>query len=410
MKFFLSFLFFVPLILSLTITPTYGVEKNDLNKYLQAEFVCDSALGQPKRISTLYVNDNYCDCLDGSDEPGTSACSNMKFYCQNNDHIGEYIPSSRVNDGICDCCDGSDEYDSSIKCENTCKQMHTIWEADHAEETQRTQKGQVLLEQWSKQGKETYKTKVARYELIPTEIESLEDKKRSLSEEYEIKKQEISKNSESSSEDYDSFSATYGLNDLKESELHSLFISVLIDMHKKIDEKEVYEHIKQEIMKINKEKGIETDIPEITPESLDVFSHVQIEDNQELKDIQSQIDELSREKEEKEKELKSIEDYKNQSHGYFYEMDILRGKCYSVKANKYFTLGNQDPQNHIYKQMSFTGGERCWNGPERSIIVTLECGEEVSLHSVSEPSTCVYNAILVTPTACPPTETMNNTL
>jgi protein kinase C substrate 80K-H len=53
------------------------------------------------------VNDNYCDCPTGADEPGTSACSaqGAKFHCTN----GRSIPTSFVDDGVCDCCDGLDE-------------------------------------------------------------------------------------------------------------------------------------------------------------------------------------------------------------------------------------------------------------------------------------------------------------
>jgi hypothetical protein len=55
-------------------------------------------------------NDNYCDCDDGSDEPGTSACAGIDslFQCHDN-VVPKSIPSSMVYDGICDCCDGSDE-------------------------------------------------------------------------------------------------------------------------------------------------------------------------------------------------------------------------------------------------------------------------------------------------------------
>ncbi|KAL4218365.1 hypothetical protein ACF0H5_023102 [Mactra antiquata] len=65
-------------------------------------------------IPFVAVNDDYCDCPDSSDEPGTSACLESKFYCtfQNPDIEPQYIPGSRVNDGVCDCCDGSDEWNS----------------------------------------------------------------------------------------------------------------------------------------------------------------------------------------------------------------------------------------------------------------------------------------------------------
>ena len=46
------------------------------------------------------VNDGICDCADGSDEPGTSACSNGRFWCNNLNTNGYYIPSSSVDDGI----------------------------------------------------------------------------------------------------------------------------------------------------------------------------------------------------------------------------------------------------------------------------------------------------------------------
>lgn len=80
-------------------------------------------------LSYDQINDDYCDCPDGSDEPGTNACPfnrDVMFYCENKGHIPHYIENFKLNDGRCDydlCCDGSDEYLTG-KCENKCGEVH----------------------------------------------------------------------------------------------------------------------------------------------------------------------------------------------------------------------------------------------------------------------------------------------
>lgn len=102
--------------------PFFGIAPED-EKYYKSSGDTMPCKDGSKKITRAQFNDDFCDCPDGSDEPGTSACPLGKFYCQNAGHVPLSIFSSRVNDGICDCCDGSDEYDGKVKCQNTC------WEA-----------------------------------------------------------------------------------------------------------------------------------------------------------------------------------------------------------------------------------------------------------------------------------------
>ncbi|KAH8113337.1 endoplasmic reticulum protein [Phellopilus nigrolimitatus] len=106
-----------------------------LHKSLRPDPASWTCLDASKAIPWASVNDDYCDCPDGSDEPGTSACPNATFYCQNEGHIGASIRSSRVNDGLCEyeCCDGSDEQPGV--CPNVCAQVGQEYRARVEAET-----------------------------------------------------------------------------------------------------------------------------------------------------------------------------------------------------------------------------------------------------------------------------------
>ncbi|KAF8663716.1 hypothetical protein HU200_055037 [Digitaria exilis] len=107
--------------------PLVGVSPQDEAYFTTQVIACRDGSGSfPRSL----LNDGYCDCADGTDEPGTSACPEGKFYCRNIGDTPRLLFSSFVNDKICDCCDGSDEYESGIHCQNTCRKRKDIAEAD----------------------------------------------------------------------------------------------------------------------------------------------------------------------------------------------------------------------------------------------------------------------------------------
>ena len=117
-------------------TDLRGVSSEGVEAYLQDEFACGT-----EKVHSSRINDNYCDCEDGSDEPGTSACAGRilaQFYCNNFGYKSLYIESSKVDDGICDCCDGSDEPLNA--CANVCDEVGR----EYREQVQKKEKERSL--------------------------------------------------------------------------------------------------------------------------------------------------------------------------------------------------------------------------------------------------------------------------
>ncbi|KAK4187074.1 putative glucosidase 2 subunit beta precursor [Podospora australis] len=165
-------------------------------------------------LKASQVNNNSCDCPDGSDEPGTAACSNIDplspeqplpgsvtgttnttvalpgFWCANAGHIGSYIPFMYVNDGVCDyelCCDGSDEnaHAGGVKCENRCaaigKEYRRLEEQRRQSKERSAKKKRTLV----KEARELRRRVEARIEGLRKEVEGLEIKKGELQAKFE---------------------------------------------------------------------------------------------------------------------------------------------------------------------------------------------------------------------------------
>lgn len=456
------------------------------------------------------VNDDYCDCFDGSDEPGTPACLNGVFHCTNAGHRPLNIPTARINDGICDCCDGTDEYASPDTCRDVCDEMGKEARAEAQRIAELYKAGhhlrQELIEKGNKKRSDTAE-QLSQLEKDKIEAESLKNEKEAHKNELEAKENEALKVYREASElERQKKAAIERENTIKEAMEYfkrydansdeiltkeEIKVVNVFDKNKdgEVDDEEIqYFFLEKET--IDKDTFVESTWHLLKPllmmeqgmfkpaehsenaeqeveEDGDAEEH---QDDQDLDteyagndDDSSDIDTPNDDGEEQETEheessttydeetqklvnaatearkefmeaerhvreiesnIRNIQQSLEKDYGLQQEFATLDGECVEYEDREYvYTLclfqkatqksknggsevglGNwgewAGPDDNKYSIMRYLNGMNCWNGPNRMTTVTIHCGLENKLLTVTEPYRCEYKMDVSTPAAC----------
>ncbi|CAG8502938.1 18603_t:CDS:10 [Acaulospora morrowiae] len=485
-----------------------GVSESELHLYERKgpNWTCldDSAV-----IPYEAINDDYCDCADGSDEPGTSACPNGRFNCKNVGHVSAYISSSRVNDGVCDpeCCDGSDEYDGKVECPNICKEVGMEYRKSLRELTALRAQGAKKKHEYIEYGKKLKMERINNLEDLKVELDAAKIKSSSNINAiaYNIitaalKKIKQLENSSDSSKNKECFRKIKNykerikrlkdridaqqedietllkvLKDMKDGHnpnYHDMAVKTAITAYDEFLEEYNRESNEDVDYVMDDYKGEEEEdmnvdntyeVPQIQdPEPslwdqyvelwrifangvLEFFGMEQYSISQASsyrssarvepgasRDIQAATNARNSAEEEKKNLESKIEDINNKlskDYGSQEEFAKLDGECFERNTGEYtysvcmFGAATQKSNNdhtstHLgnfekwigaeskddpayYTKQIYENGIRCWNGPERSVKLQLECGVENKIISVSEPEKCEYYIKMITPAVCP---------
>uniref|UniRef100_A0A0N5ADW0 Glucosidase 2 subunit beta n=1 Tax=Syphacia muris TaxID=451379 RepID=A0A0N5ADW0_9BILA len=354
-----------------------------------------------KTIDFSKVNDDFCDCLDGSDEPGTSACQKGVFHCMNLGYKPEDIPSSRVNDQICDCCDGSDEWDSAVDCPNICERVGAKYREEeqrkaavirkgYEKRTQLAIEGEKLKEERSKGINDLKKERdslLPMREKLEIAKKELEEKEKEIREkhakEWEVKKQEQAE-------------VLFKKLDINGDGKYDVLILFLICSFFKKSLKKLMSNVENWMVGYSE---------------LFRFYLMRVCSIKLL-----YICEII---------FREAETFLNGDYGTDNAWASLKGSCFEMDEGQYvyrlclFDKAIQKDRNsqaetslgtwrqwsgkdsNKYTEQQYDKGQQCWNGPERSTKVVVECGEETALVEATEPAKCEYKFVLTSPAACP---------
>lgn len=423
-----------------------GIDPAKAVLYASKTFACFDGSNS---IPISAVNDDYCDCKDGSDEPGTSACNNAFFFCENKGHHKDSIPSYRVNDGVCDCCDAADEYLTN-KCQNTCEEAGRAKREAQALQRIVAEEGYKLKLKYVEECRAKKSNRIAEKNVLLQEEKIKNSELETIK--AEVAELEIPEQSLKGAFDQQ-WDETVKKLDLEATELQFLTIDANFDGSLTFEEFLAVPHFDKDgdgVVSIEEAKQAfnrtddasrisleEFRASDMLKDYADKFPKAEVPEKpaydlatQQAIDAATQARSL---KEQKDEEIEGIKDSLEKLNkdlgtdiGPEEQFCALQGQCFEISEKEYVysvcpfdsakqtntgsggstSLGKWgkwigSPDNK-YSKMIYENGEKCWNGPARSMTVTIECGSSNRVTAVSEPNRCEYAMTLVSPAACGP--------
>lgn len=421
-----------------------GVAPEDQSKYRPGTPIqCQGAAGETLNIPFEAVNDEFCDCANGADEPGTGACAGQDhtlFHCPNVGSTPQLLYSSRVDDGICDCCDGSDEAGLQARkggagaCPNRCAEEGKIEKEERAKRIEELKAGLTKKEenvaaaikdreQWradiKKLEEELPALEAALAEAKKVEVANAVPDEKAVLEELRKKVNDQHIQIVALQKELSECKATSGTGDAA-------------DIAKPADgeKKQVSEYAKWMDGAGETPGAIEGQVPddeEDMENGEDEGEHLEEDHNSYSSNgpvvstasgskpaqdpaVKAAQDKVSANKagvEKLEKKLKNVED--DERLGF----SSLTKECLSKHDGQYTYKAcfyEDAKQDHVSlgrwkgwvgpREAHFTNGQMCPGGPARMLRVLFECGSTDALFDIAEPSRCVYEVRATSPGAC----------
>lgn len=428
------------------------------------------------------INDDYCDCADGRDEPGgESACEEARFFCANAGHRSSYIPSAFVGDGTCDCCDGSDEIPGV--CRDDCSFRGEAARKEAEKLAAGIMRGVRKRAGLAKEGKELVKKdqkeidglrrteaalvkKVDAAKVIANRLRGARDRAEKLKNVQETALTVSAGSPEPETKDGLDLAAesgeetSFGLESSEKEENYE-FDAPAVDSGYGDDAAEsgkesegngaaspaggegsdaVSEDIDSDALcaelaentssnrLVNSAKYYQallvTKLQRVLPPSvlprLGVRSDAGIAGC--VTKAEGQERSLRDEMTETQSSITKLESMVSLDYCSDFAMRPFHGKCIKQTFAQYeFELCNFDAirqyergsviarlgswgrwesETGTKRVMLYENGDQCWNGPKRSVRVSLECGDENEIVSVDEPNRCAYSMRFKTPAVC----------